>query len=323
MSKLKEMENLNKAEAKRRTFYTNKINVLILAIICTLLWGSAYPSIKIGYELFNISSTDISDVILFAGYRFAIAGLMTIILASIIQKQLVMPNKDNMKGIIILGFIQTCIQYVFFYIGLSNTTGVKGSILNATGVFISVILAHFYYKNDRLNIDKIIGCAIGFAGIVIVNLSNFSNQGKSSLTGEGFILLAAASFAVGSLISKKVVGKSDSMTVTGYQLLFGGAMLTLVGIITGGQLKEVTMKGILLLIYMAAISAVAFTLWTSLLEHNKVGKISIFNFLVPVFGSIMSAIFLKETIINIQYIVALLSVCIGIYIVNREKKIEN
>src|SRR3546814_20482177 len=70
----------------------------------------------------------------------------------------------------LLGLTQTGLQYIFFYVGLSYTTGVKASILNATGTFFSVLLAHFIYKNDRLSHNRILWCLVGFVGVMAVNL---------------------------------------------------------------------------------------------------------------------------------------------------------
>ncbi len=75
----------------------------------------------------------------------------------------------------------------------------------------------------------------------------------------------------------------------------------------------------LLLLYLSLLSSVAFTIWTILLKHNNVGKISIYNFLTPVFGVFLSAIFLKESIWHWKNLLALVFVCVGIYIVNKPK----
>ena len=72
-----------------------------------------------------------------------------------------------------------------------------------------------------------------------------------------------------------------------------------------------------LLVYSALLSAVAFTLWYTLLKYNKPGEITMFRFLIPVSGSILSAIFLKEKI-TLQVLISLISIVIGIILVNRE-----
>lgn len=302
---------------QKKLFLESAKGIFLLAVTATFLWGSAYPCVKTGYLLFNIPVEDTGGKLLFAGLRFFLAGVFTLIAVVVIQKKIVMPKKTDMPWIALLGIVQTSIQYLFFYIGLSNTTGVKGAILVGTGTFIAVILSHFFYKDDKLNLIKIFGCIIGFIGIVFINTSGVGG-GSFSLKGEGFLLIAAIAFAVGSLISKEAAKNSDPMMITGYQLFFGGGVLIAAGIINGGKLSYVSANGILILLYLAFLSAAAFTLWTMLLKHNKVGRIAIYNCLVPVFGTILSAVFLKEEFLVFQSSVALLCVCMGIYLVNKE-----
>ncbi len=183
---------------------------------------------------------------------------------------------------------------------------------------MAVILAHFIYSDDKLNFQKVLGCIVGFMGVVIINLGGKVGSGFT-FTGEGFIILAAASFAIGSLISKEAAKREDSMIVTGWQLLFGGALLIIVGALGGARTSIPSTEAMILLLYLSLLSSVAFTIWTILLKHNNVGKISIYNFLTPVFGVFLSAIFLKESIWHWKNLLALVFVCVGIYIVNKPK----
>ena len=300
-------------------FYTNRRNIALLATLCCILWGSAYPSIKIGYSLFNIN--DIGSKLVFAGYRFALAGILVLLLESITKKNIFNFSKKQFGQITLLGLTQTAIQYIFFYIGLSYTTGVRGSIINGTGTFVSIILAHFIYKNDKLNFNKIIGCIIGFLGVIIVNL-NRQSLGESSFTfkGDGFVMIAAIIFAASAIYGKKVTQTQEASIVTGFQLFIGGVTLTILGWILGGSLKGFTIASTALLIYMALLSSVAFAIWTKLLKYNKVGIISVFNFLVPVFGTLLSGLVLGENIFDIKILIALILVCYGILLVYRVKK---
>ena len=111
--------------------------VVLLACFTCLLWGSAYPAIKIGYELFSIAQNDVASKILFAGYRFVFAGLILLIMAFFTNREKVFSlSRRDFGEVSLLGFLQTAVQYFFFYVGLAHTTGVKGSILNATGTFL-------------------------------------------------------------------------------------------------------------------------------------------------------------------------------------------
>ena len=111
--------------------------VCLLAMVCCALWGSAFPCIKVGYRLFQIDSADTATQILFAGCRFTIAGIMVILFGSILQGRFLKPGKGDLPRIGKICLLQTVIQYFFFYVGLAHTTGVKGSIVEASNVFLA------------------------------------------------------------------------------------------------------------------------------------------------------------------------------------------
>lgn len=289
------------------------LTAVLLAIFCNVLWGSAYPAIKIGYTLFQIDN-QLFYKILFAGIRFFCAGLLVLCLTAVGQRKIPVVRKGSRHLVLLMAIIYTTLQYLFFYIGLSHTTGSNGSIFNSTTTFMSVILAHFLYADEKLTFQKIGGCLLGFLGVLFVTFRN-QNAGFSFF-GEGFILIAAACFVIGSAMSKKAVQNNDSATVTGYNLLLGGGMLILIGLLGGGRLPVITPAGILVLGYLILLSTVAFTVWTALLQNNPLGSLSVFNFIIPVSGTLLSAIFLRENIWHWQYPVSLLLVCIGIFMVN-------
>ncbi|WP_411681781.1 DMT family transporter [Clostridium thailandense] len=301
-----------------KVFFTNKKIVIILASFCCILWGSAYPGVKSGYALFKINTDDLFSKLSFAGYRFIIAGLMVLAISMLFSKSIFSLSKENIKQLVILGITQTTLQYIFFYIGLANTTGVKGSIMNSTTTFFSVIIAHFLYANDKITFKKALGCILGFVGVILVNFNSNILDFNFKITGEGFIIIAAFAFSASAIYGKKLSGHIDVMLTTGYQLLIGGVILLLLGIINKGYITNFTVSSTLILLYLSLLSAIAFTIWTILLKYNKVGEISIFNFIIPVSGAILSSIFLGETILEWKNAVALILVCIGIYIVNKD-----
>ena len=133
-------------------------------------------------------------------------------------------------------------------------------------------------------------------------------------------MLAAFMLSISSIYSKKISQNKDAYTITGYQLAIGGLALILIGYILEGNLTNFNIKSTSLLLYMALLSSVAFALWSQLLKYNKVGVISVFNFLIPVFGTILSAIVLKENIFDIKILIALILVCAGIYLVYKKKE---
>lgn len=294
--------------------------VILLAGLCCLLWGSAYPAIKNGYALFSIAPDDIASKSLFAGYRFVVAGLLLLVMALLTQRQILGLSLRQVRQITTLGVTQTALQYVFFYIGLAYTTGVKGSIMNATGTFFSVLLAHFIYKNDRLSWHKVIGCTVGFIGVMVVNFNQGLLDFHFTLLGEGFVVIAALILSAASIYGRQISQNMDSIVLTGYQLTIGGVVLVLGGYVAGGMLVGFTLQSSALLAYLALLSSVAFAIWTILLKYNRVGMVTIFNFLIPIFGALLSAAFLGERILEWKNVIALALVCSGIFLVTQERR---
>jgi len=299
--------------------FSDRRVVFLLASFCCLLWGSSYPAIKNGYALFGIAPADIPSKMVFAGYRFLFAGLLLLALAVLTRRKVTVLTRANFPSVFMLGLTQTFVQYIFFYIGLAYATGVKSSIMNATNTFFSVLMAHFIYRNDRLSVNRAVGCLIGFAGVMAVNFSRDLLDFNFTLLGEGFVVIAAFILAATSIYGKKVSQTMDSMVLTGYQLVIGALFLVFSGYVLGGSLGDVTPRSIALLGYLVFLSSAAVGFWTVLLKYNRVGLVVVFNFLVPVFGAVLSAIFLGENVFEWKNVVALILVCGGIWLVTRER----
>lgn len=268
--------------------------------------------------MFHIQSGDIGSQILFAGYRFTLAGVLAWLISSVSTKKPAVPKKEIWGKVLLLGLIQTTIQYVFYYIGLSNTTGVKGSIITASNSFFSILLAHFMIKGEKMTVRKSIGCLLGFVGVVLINFSSEGFAGGFSLLGEGFVLISCFAYALAAVYVKTFTNKDNPITITAYQLLIGGILLIVLGFAMGGEVHGFTLKSSLLMFYMGIISSVAYSIWTLLLKYNPVGKVSIYGFMNPVFGVILSAIFLGESAFTLQNLGALVLVSLGIIVVNRQ-----
>ena len=295
-----------------------------LAMVCCLLWGSAFPLVKTGFGWLNISSADIAAEILYAGLRFTIAGAFAIAIASVIERRFVYPKKNAVHKVMILSLFQTILQYFFFYIGLSNTAGVKASIIEGTNVFVALVVSCLIFRMEKFTAAKVIGCVIGFAGVVIINISGSGFDMNMSLKGEGFVLISTVAYAFSSVYMKHVSVDENPMMLSGWQFLFGGVVMAASGYAAGGRIHSFDTRSVLLLIYLAALSAIAYSLWAMLLKYNPVSKITVYGFMNPVFGVILSALILGETeqAFGFKSLIALMLVCIGIFIVNRKDQIS-
>ena len=285
-----------------------------MALVCTFFWGAGYSVVKVSYQAFGIPAGDIPSKLLFAGIRFLLAGLLTLGYLSVRQKKIPYPREVSPGKLCCLSLFQTVLQYAFTYIGLAGTTGAKSAILNQINVFLLVLLTPLFFRREKLTLQKSIGCLLGFAGIIVINLDGLT---FSFQTGDGFIVLASLSAAVGYLISKKYAGEADPAAVTGFQQLVGGGILLTAGLLSGGHIARVTPSGIGSLIFLSLAAAVSYTLWVRLLQTNDVSSVSVYKFMTPMFGVLLSGILLGEAIFRWQNLVSLVLICAGIYLANR------
>lgn len=306
-----------------KTFRKTSV-VCMLAMVCCLLWGSAFPCIKIGYSLFEIPAGDTASQILFAGMRFTAAGILAWIFGSIIARKPLVPEKNAYSKIALLSLFQTILQYLFFYVGLAHTTGVKSSVIKGADVFICILVSALVFRLEKLTPKKIIGCIIGMAGVIIINLAGGSIDMSVTLLGEGFIVFSMLAHTMSSVLIKIFSKEHNPVMLSSFQFTLGGIVMIICGLIFGGTLPVITAKGVLMLIYLALVSSIAYSLWSILLKYNPVSRISVFGFMNPVFGVILSALLLGETeqAFSINAVIALALICAGIVIVNKTSSKE-
>ena len=272
---------------KKEKLLTNGWVVAIGAIISCALWGSAFPCIKIGYKLLNIAADDVSTQILFAGVRFTLAGVLSIVFESIIERRVLLPKKSSIGNILKLCMMQTVIQYLFFYVGLAHSSGVTGSIITGTNSLLTILIACFIFRQEKMTLPTMIGCVVGLAGVVVANLGGGSIGTQMHLNGEGFVFIAALFYALSSIYLKKYSQQDDPVMLSGYQFLVGGLILSVLGFATGGRLSGFTLQSSLLLLYLGFLSAMAYALWGILLKYNPVSRVAIYGFTNPVIGVLL------------------------------------
>ena len=305
---------------KERSVLTRKAAVIPLTMLCCLLWGSAFPCIKLGYGYSGIGSDDTASQILYAGLRFALAGVLALIMGSLTARKPLIPRRKAVPKIVMLSLFQTILQYTFFYIGLARSTGMKSSVITASNVFLSILVASLIFRTEKLTFRKILGCTAGFSGVVLINLSGIG--GGFRLTGEGFVFLSALSYAFSAALIKRFSAEEDPVMLSGWQFIIGGTFMTVLGLVLGGRIGTVDLRGAAMLVYLAIVSAAAFSIWGTLLKHNPVSMISVFGFMNPVFGVILSFLLLSERSEAgpLRVVAALGLVALGIVIVNYTPK---
>ena len=287
---------------------------MLCAVFCTVLWGSAYPVIKYTYTV--IAMPEVADKLLFAGVRFFLVGLMVFCYTWIKNRRFPTVPKERIGGVALYGILQTGLMYILNYIGVANTTATKTSIITAASAFFAVLFAPLFFKGEKLTVLKIVGVVIGMAGIVLVN--NNALDGFSFM-GEGMVFLSMLLNTAGSFVGKRV-SKGIVYQSSAYQLMIGGALILAVAVPLGGSFS-LSWTSVLLILYLAFVSAAAFTLWTALLVYHEAGRILVFNMLIPVTGALWSFLILGERqILEPLYLVSVLLTAAGIILVNYQRK---
>ena len=196
----------------------------------------------------------------FAGIRFLIAGIIILIFLFLTNRNHLFVKRKQIPVLILLGFLQTAVTYFFFYNGLAKVSGMQGSILSSSETFLTVFLAHFFYKNDRLDWKKMIGILAGLAGIMMANWGQ-AFQFTFQWTGEGYMIISGLFGAFATILAKKLAIDIHPFTLTGWQLTIGSLLLLLLGLPQySDNMITFTPFGWGLLIYAALISAVSFAL---------------------------------------------------------------
>jgi drug/metabolite transporter (DMT)-like permease len=304
-------------EPTRTSIFQRPAWVVVFALTAAMAWGWAFPLIKIGFSAFGITADMTGSKMLFAGIRFAAAGLIVLSVARGSGRSFKTDIRQDWWFLLAFALMNTTLHYFFFYVGMSHSEGSRAAILNSLSTFLVVLLACACFKSDKLTSRKILGCAVGFCGILALNLGG-TESGRFTWLGDGMIILNAICGATANLMTRGLSRRVDVFVGTGYSLTVGGLLLIIPGLAFGGTLPHVNILGIVCLLLLIAISAIGFALYNKLLSLNPVGKVAIYNSLIPIVGAVTSCLCLGETF-HAKYAIAGGLAALGIYIINKGK----
>ncbi len=302
-----------------KRFFSNKITSVLIAVFVCALWGSLFPCVKLGYNAFAISGSDIPSIILFAGIRFAISGIVLIGIASIKNKKFDVPNKKSIMPIFWITLTSIVLHYSFTYIALSIGEGSKSAIIKQVGFLFLSCFAFLFDKDDHFSIPKLIAGILGFIGIIVTNLDG---SGFTFGLSDVLLLLASLCSCISIICTKSATKTISPVQIVAYSQLAGGIFLLVVGLVLGGKLTHIDTGSVLTFTYICAASIAAYSLWNILIKYNNVSKLSVIKFTEPLFAVIFSGIILGEEIFRLSYIIAFVIILAAILISNI-KRSEN
>jgi drug/metabolite transporter (DMT)-like permease len=259
----------------------------LLAFVCALLWGSAFPVIKIVYAGWESNSLELR--LCFAGIRFIMAGLLILPFCG---RSTWYFRGAWLKWLLLLAFTQTFLQYVFFYSGLAVSSGVLGAVLVGTGSLWWIVLAPILLKSSRPKGRHLWVVFVGLTGVVIAVYAPGIGSGNP-LVGTGLFLGATLSGALAAIVIIPLSKWMDVRLATSGSLFIGGVGLLLCGGRALPSFIEMADARLLLTtLYLAGVSAGAFGIWNWLVGEYSVNVLAGYRFLIPLSGAVQSVLFI-------------------------------
>lgn len=287
----------------------------ILAIVACLLWATAFVGIKIGLQY--------TAPLQFAGIRFFISGLIILPFIPTFRLQLRQAIPHYPK-IILIGFIQTFLQYALFYTGISLVPGAVGALVIGSGPLFVLVVAHFLMPGDLINRRKIVGIILGLSGIAVISFGSGSIT-SGQMIGLGIVILLMNNTLAG--FGNVLVARSGSnippLVLSSFSMITGGLMLFLTGIgIEGFQKGPFPLPYYLSLAWLSFLSAAAISIWYTLLKSPgvKVSELNMWKFIIPVFGAILSWLILPGEYPDLSSIIGMILVAVALISVNLKQK---
>ena len=288
----------------------------ILAIFVMSLFGLLYPLTKIGYMAFDIQSDAIPDILLLAGLRFVVCGLIVCAYSFIKKEHIAAPKGKNVFNIFILGLVSIVLHYAFTYIGLSTTDSSKTALIKQLGVLLYVCFAFLFFKDEKFSVLKIVGGIVGFCGIIAIN---YTSGGVAFSSGDLLIIGASVCTVASNILSKYLVDDNSPFWITGISQLTGGIVLLAAALIMGGTLPTVNLFSVSIFVCICAASIVSYTMCYALLRTFSLSKMFIIKFSEPLFACLFGAVLLGENIFKVQYLLAFVLISLGIFLGNRSE----
>jgi len=292
----------------------------VLLTVLALIWASAFFNIKIA--TYSFGPVTIAFLRVFFG---AIPVLLLcyykipVLLLCYYKNIKIEAFSKDWHWFAMIGFINLVLPFFLIAYGVKSVQSNLAAILMSTTPLSSTILGHFYTKNEKFNLVKTFGILIGFSGIVFLFSDNLLID-ENNFTSALLILLGSTCYVIGGVLTLKI-SKKKNENVTGSILIWAIIiLLPLVSFIEQPWQSIPRTDSLISVIYLGVVpTGVAWLLRFRILKNNGLIFQSQVSYLIPIFGTILGYIFLKE-LITIKVLISLIAVCIGIYFV---KKADN
>ena len=274
----------------------------ILLVLLALIWASAFFNIKIATYSFGPVTIALLRVFF---------GAIPVLILCFYKKIKVEAFSKDWYWFAIIGFINLVVPFYLISYGVKSVQSNLAAILMSTTPLSSTILGHYYTKDEKFNFTKTIGILIGFAGIVYLFSDNLLIN-ESNFISAILILVGSTCYVIGGVLTLKIKEKKNE-NVTGSILIWAVIILTpLSFLIEKPWTYSPSVQSTISVVYLGLVSTgIAWLLRFKILVNNGLIFQSQVSYLIPIFGTILSYIFLRE-LITFKVVISLVAVTFGI-----------
>ena len=283
-----------------------------LLTLLALIWASAFFNIKIATYSYGPITIAFLRVFL---------GTIPLLVICFFNRIKIEAFSKDWPWFAVIGFINLVLPFFLIAYGIKSVQSNLAAILMGSTPLSATILAHFFIKNEKINLLKSIGVLVGFCGIIFLFTDKILFN-ENNIWSALLILLASTFYVVGGVLTLKISNKSNENVTTSILIWAAILLLPLSIIFEQPWNLNPRLDSTISLIYLGIFATgIAWLLRFYILKNNGLVFQAQVAYLIPIFGVILGFIFLKEEI-TLKVIISLITIIIGIYIVKKGSKIK-
>ncbi|GAB3418751.1 EamA family transporter [Haloparvum alkalitolerans] len=287
---------------------------LALFLVLAAVWGSAFMAIKAGLEFF--------PPVLFAAIRYDVAGVIMLAYAAVVVDDPIPRTRGEWTLVALGATLLIAAYHAFLFIGETdpNVTSAVAAVLVSLSPVLTTVFARAFLPSERLTLIGTVGLLIGLAGVVVLSQPNPGNLLGQGTGAKLLVFLAAAAFALGSVLTRAVDADLPIETMEAWSMLLGAALMHLLAFGLGESVSDIawTWEAVASLAYLSvAASAAGFLIYFDLLDRLGPIEINLVSYVAPVFAALSGWLFLDE-VIAVPTVVGFVLIFGGFLLVKRE-----
>ncbi|SMO63589.1 DMT family transporter [Halorubrum cibi] len=286
---------------------------LSLFLVLAAVWGSAFMAINAGLAYF--------PPVLFAALRYDVAGVVVLTYAAYVVDDPIPRGRDEWKLVAVGAVLLIAAYHAFLFIGQTDpeVTSAVASVTVGLSPVLTTVFARAFLPSERLTLLGVVGLLVGLAGAGVLAAPDPANLTAGGTVAKFLVFLAAAAFALGSVLTRALDVGMEIETMEAWSMLFGAAIMHAIAFGLGESMAEVvwTTDALLALGYLAVFaSGLGYLIYFDLLDRLGPIEINLVSYVAPVFAALSGWLVLDEGLTP-NTIAGFLLICCGFLLVKR------